>query len=661
MSVGTALEKIVVASAKGVADLQIGVNKILWGSGNTQPVASAKYDSVSGSLQTTLQRPQGTQPQSNNPNQSRLSSTIQVQPGLYGILDAMAEADLCNIISYLTDSVNVKKNPRPEKPWTATQTAFYTLQDQAGLVRVAIDKYTAFPNTFIGSYAGTGADPLTAQQAISSSGLPAGQDTISGVNIQKYNLFNLTRAIIDIFEINIQAPTGSVFTPEEKALSQEVLGLASNLNIVKDNIGLFKQFTDYREINNEQLLKIQNKVTNLRSICVTIENLDFKNALALAGNFLGIDIRSQIQQLSKFIDPTKIIPTLKRINNSIRSFIRIARKVQGIVRTAQFIIKIAILIIKVFKFVQAFLLANPLPNLFTTVGIQNAFSKAREAAQNTSNDLVKILKEVNALLSVVLILVRYLLANANELLSKLEIILQNLEACQAVKDSDVLAELKQTLEDLKLLRNDLADYIIQYDSKTDPNNAMFGGYDIRVVDEEVTDRSIRNKRRRGIALDQNGFIVTQSDLTFATNTAIIIEEVKVKLISAGLVQPSLGTIDGADLQTISESLNYLDSNDVLQDDLNLQSVQNEDTPDNQDENIGTGLNAFINNLPGGKRLRKRVRARLNQANQRLTGQLAQEGVGANSALSLGQNTATNVVGGAQEERNPRNVLGRRNT
>ena len=103
MSVGTALEKIVVASAKGVADLQIGVNKILWGSGNTQPVASAKYDAVSGSLQTTLQRPQGTQPQSNAPNQSRLSSTIQVQPGLYGILDAMAEADLCNIISYLTE------------------------------------------------------------------------------------------------------------------------------------------------------------------------------------------------------------------------------------------------------------------------------------------------------------------------------------------------------------------------------------------------------------------------------------------------------------------------------------------------------------------------------------------------------------------------------
>lgn len=661
MSVGTALEKIVVASAKGVADLQIGVNKILWGSSNTQPAASVKYNATSGSLQTTLQRPQGTQPSTNSPNQSILSSTIKIQPGLYGILDAMAEADLCNIISYLTDSINVKKNPRPQKPWTASQTVLFTTQDKAGAVRVAIDKYTAFPNTFIGSYVGIGADPLTAQQAVSSSGLPAGQDNISGVNIQKYNIFNLTRAIIDIFEINVQTPTGSLFSPEEKIIAQEVLGFASNLNIIKDNIGLFQQFTDYRQISNEQLIKLQNKITTLRSVCVTVENLDFKNTAALAGNFLGVDIRNQIQQLSKFLDPTKIIPTLKRINNSIKSFIRIARKLQGILRTAQFIIKIAILLIKVFKFIQIFLLANPLPNLFTAVGIQNAFSKATEAAQNTSNELIKILKEVNALLSVVLLLVRYLLANANELLSKVEIILLNLENCEAVKNSDVISELKQTLEDLKSLRNDLETYIIQYDSKTNPDSAMFGEYDIRVVDEEVTDKSIRNKRRRGIALDQTGFIVTQSDLTFATNTAVIIEEVKVKLISAGLVQPSLGVIDGTDLQTISESLNYLDSNDVLQDNLNLQTLENADLPDNQDENVGTGLNAFINNLPGGKRLRKRVRAKLEEANQRLKTKLAQERNTANSSLSTGQSTVNNTVGNTQLQQNPRTRVGSRNT
>ena len=144
--------------------------------------------------------------------------------------------------------------------------------------------------------------------------------------------------------------------------------------------------------------------------------------------------------------------------------------------------------------------------------------------------------------------------------------------------------------------------------KERPASAMFGTYDIRVVDEELTDRSIQNKRRRGIALTQTGQIVAQSDLTFATNTAVIIAEVKQKLVSLGLVQPNLvsGTTnnavaDATNLATISESLDYLDNNDVIQDDLNITTTPS-DLPDNLDETKGLGLNAFINNLKGGKKL-----------------------------------------------------------
>ena len=122
----------------------------------------------------------------------------------------------------------------------------------------------------------------------------------------------------------------------------------------------------------------------------------------------------------------------------------------------------------------------------------------------------------------------------------------------------------------------------------------------------MTDTAIVNKRRRGVALDQNGNIVAQSDLTFATNTTVIIDEVKQKLLALGLVQPSLGKINASTLAVISESLNFLDSNDVLQDDLNIQPTQL-DSPDNLDENQGLGLNAFVNNLKGAKKLRQRVR------------------------------------------------------
>ena len=168
------------------------------------------------------------------------------------------------------------------------------------------------------------------------------------------------------------------------------------------------------------------------------------------------------------------------------------------------------------------------------------------------------------------------------------------------------SQLQQTKQDLVDLKEQLATYIQQFDSKTSPNTAIFGTYDIRVVDEQLTDTAIVNKRRRGVALDQNGNIVAQSDLTFATNTTVIIDEVKQKLLALGLVQPSLGKINASTLAVISESLNFLDSNDVLQDDLNIQPTQL-DSPDNLDENQGLGLNAFVNNLKGAKKLRQRVR------------------------------------------------------
>jgi hypothetical protein len=138
---------------------------------------------------------------------------------------------------------------------------------------------------------------------------------------------------------------------------------------------------------------------------------------------------------------------------------------------------------------------------------------------------------------------------------------------------------------------------------------MLGSYDIRVVEEEVKDPSIRNKRRRGIALNQRGEIVVQSDLTFATNTSLIIAEVKQLLVAQKLVLPSLGSIDATNLSTISDSVNYLDNNDVMQDDLTA-PLTAQDLPDNLNENEGLGLNAFVNNLKGGRKLRQRTRAAL---------------------------------------------------
>ena len=634
MALGDGLENIINIAAKGVGQLQVGANKVLWGSANTQPIASAKYDPVSGSLSYTT-TPTIPKP----PGKKNILET-----GVFNALDALNSVDLCDIVTYAISNVNIKKKPRSETP-TQSEKALYNLQDKAFAVQVAIDKYLAFPNVFIGNYFGTGPDPITEQAAISGSGLPAGQTNLAGSAITKYNIFNLTRAIIEIFEINTQppsSPTGSLFNDEEKQLVNDVLGLASNLNFVKNSIATFNRISDYRLITDQDLIKLNKTVNDLRAICVVIQTLDFKNALALASNFLGVDIRSQIQKLSQFINLSSILKTVKDINNAVQSFIRIAIKIQGIIQKAQFLIKILLLLIKVYRFVKAFFLAVPIPSLFTTVGVQQAFSEAKKVADDTSDSLVKLLRQVNALLSVVTIFVRYLIANAYELQIRLRTLVTTLEACDATKDSDVIAELKKTQDDLRNIQTELEKYIINYDSKTNPNSAIFGVYSIRVIDEELTDQSIINKRRRGVALDKNGFIVAQSDLTFATNSNVIIEETKQKLIALGLVQPTLSVITPTALATIQRSLDYLDNNDVIQDNLNIQTFENLDTPDNQDENQGLGLNAFINNLPGGKRLRKRTRARVGEARNRLNQQVSAEAVQARNIVNPSNSTGNTI-------------------
>ena len=575
------LGKAVAKSADGIGTLQVGIDKVLWGTTVPRTQQTISYNTTKGTLDYKAITTAPTKPKGN-----------LVESGLFNALDALNAVDLCNVLAYVTDMIHTKKKPRsPKGTWSQVQTALYAIQDEAALVQTQIDKFMAYPNVFIGSYIGTGPNAVPLQQAVSESNAPAQ----GGSQVTAYNIYFLMQAIKDTFSLSTQG-TGSLFTPEEKTLLTAVPGLGSNLNIVDDFIGTINKYSDYRQIPNAEIQNLVNKVTTLRSVCVTIQNLDFRNALALVGNFLGTDIRAQIQKLSEFLDPTKIIPTLKQINSALQSFINIAKQVKGILSLGQFLIKLALVFTKVYKFVIQFFLFSPTPGVSLTAGLISRFESAKTVAKDETDGIVVLLKTVNSLLEVVVTFIRYILVNTGELLRRLDILLAQLEGCEAVKDSDVLFQLKETRSNLVDLQEQFATYITQYDSKTDPSTAMFGVYDIRVVDEEITDKSIQNKRRRGIALNKDGQIVTQSDLTFATNTQVIIAEVQQKLMALGLVKAGAGQIDAASLGAIATSINYLDSNDVVENDLDISTSAANSASTMESLNITN----FISALPGGK-------------------------------------------------------------
>ena len=662
-NLGKSLETLVNNSARQLGTYQVGINRVLWGNGNTQPKITANYSHQNGSLQYSS---------SISDTPASPSNGNILTSGLINALNVLNKVNLCNVITYLTSPTNKAKPPRPPKPWSQEQTIFYTLQDECSLVINYIDTYDAHQTTLINSFANLAANlnapsapsgslqppagSVTQQQAANQQGGSdvsnpaasaaaksvgsAGSTDIQGTNVQKYNMFFLIQSISSVFTVSNS--TGSLFNSDDIQTLKLIPGIGNSLNILDNFSAGGNQYTNYNLISTADLQKLKKEITLLRTACVTINNLSFSSGVALAGTFLPNDIRNQIQQISKYLDPTQIIPTLKEINSAIQSAILIGRQIQGILKLGQVLIKLILLFNKIYKFVIAFLTKLPLPNQFTTTGITNTFSQATQAAKDESDGLTVTLKAINALLSITVTFIRYLLASMNEVLTRLQTLLATLEGCDAVKDSPVVAQLKQTVGDIQSLQADLGSYIANYDLQTSPTSTTFQGFTINVIPEEVS-TAVIYPRRRGIALDKYGEIVVQSDLTFATDTSVIIGEVEQLLVSRGFTKPSSLSADATNQAIINTSLNYLDINDVSQGDLAL-PVTSLDAPDNLDENSGLGLNAFVNNLKGGRRLRQRTKAALSAASQNLQSQISGENTSARQSVSNSVNSASGSRG-----------------
>lgn len=629
------IETIIILLAKTTAFIQTNTYKILWGSLTNPPPRAIVKNANTGFFESV----KGTTKQSLN------KITDFFQSGIFNILDTINGLDLCGILNYVTNPTNNRPKSRPPKPWTNDQIALFYVQDRAAEVQSLIDRYLALPTTLVRSYTGIEPKIETQKQAVSGSGAPLGKDNISGTDVQKFNVYNLLQEIKAAFTVGDQ---NAVITAQDATLISQVPGLGGSLNFIDDFIGYINQYSDYRNIDNEDLQKILAKINQVRSVCVTIQQLDFKNLVFTALEFLGVDIRAQIQKLSKVLDPTKLLPTIKQISNQVNAFVKIAQKIYNIISQVQFIIKILIVLLKVLKFLVKFFLGNALPALFLVMGIIATLEKAKDTAELAIAKAIKRLEQINSLMSALLGLTRYILSNAIELLVRLQVLIAKLESCDAMKDSPVLDDLKASYQNLKAVKEQLEAYVANYEGKTSPDNAQFGLYSIRVVDEQLTDPTIQNKRRRGIALDANGVLVAQSDLTFATNTSIIIQETKLKLVSQGLVAPQFNTLADPDLSIVLEAAQYLENDDVLSEDFNFDSLTNEniDPPDGSDESKGIGLNAFINNLSGGRRLRKRVRTVMESSASKFRNQAAQDKVDGDRLFNTG-NVASVVGTGAE--------------
>lgn len=592
-----ALNKFIVVIGNGVNAAKKAVDKVLWGN----------VDNV-----TAVPAP-GTPPPE-QPKKTKVGSFIQ--SGLFNVMDALLQVDLCNIINYLIATAdnelgNVKRSENPTK----IEKALYELQDAAILVRQAIDSFYAAPSEILKDLRNPDPQAAPAPGTTPTTDQPP-TDSLAGSNMQKYNFGIVGKYAKEVFKgagsayqlivgstAAVNSTTqGALVDPEVQAALKLIPGFNAQMNGLKDYLNIIDQYADFRSIPNDEFQMLLKKLDDIRGVCVTIENFSLAGALDLVEQFVGTDVRSQIAQLNQFLNPTKLVPTFKQINDALRSFINTCRTIQTYIRIGRGVIKIVIVLVRVFRFIASLISSTPAPLMFLTYNVTARLEDAKEAAKSNSGALMEFLGQFNTLLGLLLNVVTYLQQNTQALLDRLDRLLAILSSCNAMSDSDIVKQLTDTRADLVKLSDELAQILATYENKSKPK---LGEYEVVIVEEELVDEGIQNRRRRGVALGLNGVIAAQSDLTFATDNNIIIGEVKLKLVAAGLLSPD--TIDTDPI--IQEALRF------LEDDAELEDYNIPVTPETAE--IASDLNTVANSIKGAFPLRAKTKKILQNASSEL--------------------------------------------
>ena len=511
--------------------------------------------------------------------------------GLVKILNLIASIDFCAIFSFAANQIpdNLQKfDPKKAPPPTAgsLEKKKFQIQKLAYEIQTYIDKFMAL-------YAGA----TTVSSFISNN--PQTQRELKNLIAQ------VTSILEDLNDVNSSA---SLVDPEfSQAFPQAII----TSNFITNAIGSLNKKLDLRTFTDVNFTATIDTINKIRSVCIVIQAYnDPKSVLQQIDTLTKGKISSALRDFDKILDPKKAVPFINSIIKTVKSIVKIIATIIKYISLLQLVIKVGLLLLKIFYKLRAFFFKGmPIPQVFNTVSGQTAISATYEDII-LNNGLVYFLKrlaQINEILTLIRSVCAYILNNVVIIIPKLELIARNLNSCDSC-DEDLKADLNSTIQELKEGANALQKYMDDFYGAENNKSKTYGDYTIEILTEETTDEALTIKRRFGIALDKNKTKVVQSTPTYASDDTIIINEVKLLLSAGGFTNKSLTGMNPSDLVILIESTANLGDPDITIDDLDVTSIINGlDAPDNENEENGLGLNAFANNLPGGKKLRKRMR------------------------------------------------------
>lgn len=527
-----------------------------------------------------------------SPKKGQKSSSF-TDYGIAYITALLASLDICSIIntvSNLTENLNVAKfNPNQNPPPDDFK---WKVQKIAYEIQIAIDEF----NRIYSLSANPGATISTFIASVSPS--------VQKLTSQDYlGSDDMRKAFPQVDQMN---------------------------NWLIDTLSKWQNSNNVSNTDNDQINKILKTISLMRNTCVLIQGLSTPaNLSRYAQSALGTSVYETLDKIGKDnIDPKKLSDMIGSIQSLLIPINKGAAFILKYIQYLQFMIKISLTLVKIFRILINFFILLPLPNVVITAGINTGLSKSERKIDDYLKNTIKLISEINLFVAMIVSLLRGLTAILDQIIADLETILQKFKACTRENENTNPAtattcnELEQATNQLKATNQALKDFIANYDAKKENNKKTYQGYTIEILTEEVSDQNVLKTtlpRRYGIAVDGAGIEVVKSDYTFASDDSVIINQVKLLLTSKGLTKPQEQAFTNQQMEILNEAMAAIEDNTISMDDIPISTATGEylDSPDNEDENDGLGLNAFVNKLKGGKSLRERIKKIMQQSKEKL--------------------------------------------
>lgn len=432
--------------------------------------------------------------------------------GVLPIAQEIAKVDLCNILIYLLSNADLTKIPGKD---SKIGKKVEELKEKAKKLNIDID---------------------------------SGQLTNKVISPSKLSKI---KESLDIITLGIDNEVVAV-----------VPQLANAKNYIDDVRGSISPYTNLNTVPSADVQRIMGKIRGVQSTMQSITSIsnvqDLTDFVSRAAN---ININNQLRELQKIINPSQILPAFRAIAALLKSINQIALKLLNFIRILQSIVTQAQALIRVLEIIIKILKLIPLPNMFTVVALTQKFSDILRKVSEFLENMKKRLAQISKLIEQIYTTAIDITAKIGELNIIVQNIISNLEICAPTKDSPITKELKDTKELLTGTVDKLKSFTTTYASAlNDRNKQIFNGYTLEILEEELVDEGIKYKRRKAIALDSRGVLVAETQLTFATDTLLLFEELKLLLRDRGLALGSSEAVPGLELsdKALFESIGLID-------------------------------------------------------------------------------------------------------